>query len=137
MIDILKKVVRLTRNGSLAWEATADPDVLIAPLGGDYSVKLNLVPDFSYDPEYGDPDDVPQPDHIVTVAKGRRELFSLDRRDFSDASAFSAAFGDLLDPGGTPYTMFKEIWDRAYYKAAKIDEEVQTINRLLDAKMQP
>src|SRR5215213_6743503 len=91
MIDLLKKVVRLTRDGSLAWEVTADPDVLIAPLGGDYSVKVQRVPDFGDEEESSD-----IPDQIVTIAKGRRELFSLDRRDFTNLAAFRTAFGDVL-----------------------------------------
>jgi hypothetical protein len=136
MVGLLKKVVRLTREGQLPWEATADPATLIAPLGGDYSVRVQLVPDFDYDPDYSEPDDEPVPDQVVTIAKGRRELFSLDRRDFADVAKFSGAFADVIDSdSNTAFGLFRELWDRAYFKAAKIDEEVQAINRLLDAKI--
>lgn len=131
MIDLLKKVVRLTRDGSLAWEVTADPDVLVAPLGGDYSVKIQRVPDFGDDEESSD-----IPDQVVTIAKGRRELFTLDRRDFNNLTTFRAAFADtLVRPTDGPYPIFKELWDRAYFKAAKIEDEVSAINKLLDTKL--
>jgi hypothetical protein len=123
MGEFLVKVLHATQKGSLAWETTADPDIMFAPLGGEYSVKLEQVEDFEGNSS--------APDHILTLLKGRRPLFSLDRRNFENTDTLKK----ILDSEIVPFHIFKELWDRAYFKASKISDELDVVNKLLDTRL--
>lgn len=127
MVTLLRKVLLLTREGKLAWEFTADPDTIIAPLGNNYVAKLEMVSDF----ENNDPE--AEPDHILSILKGSKFLFSVDRRNFSkDKELFLRYFSDIVPQSYYPFNFFKELWDRAYFKSTKITEEINNINSILD-----
>src|ERR1041385_8666870 len=80
-VDFMFKIAKLTSLGQLAWESTADGNLLIAPLSTEYTVRIKKVGDL--DGKFDAEDD-----HEVSLLKGRKTLFSLTRLDFVDASAF-------------------------------------------------
>ena len=129
MSQILKKLVVLTRAGQLPWETTASSDVLVTPLGGEYSARLEQTADFDGDPT--------EHDHVLTVSKGRKVLFALTRRDFEqDVPGFQVAFRDVLaDSGDYPYKLFYELWQRANFKGSKLADDLEFLNKLLDTKV--
>lgn len=121
-IEFLRKVFHLTRKNEIDWDTTADLRTLVAPLAGEYSVRLQQIDDLEGQSEISD--------HQLTLMKKGRALFSLDRSDVSDLSTFEQYFaGQQL----YSYTVFKELWDRAYLKANKISDEVEKVNKLLDS----
>jgi hypothetical protein len=118
------KVLRATKKGIITWEPTADPEVLTAPLEGEYSLRLELTPDFE--------GTAPEPDHILSLYKGRKRIITVDRRDISKAEL------DKLTGGAYEfeYNAFSELWKYASLKASRIPEELEEVNRLLERKLQ-
>ena len=123
--EFLKRILRLSRRGDLGWEVTADPNTIAASLGEDYSVRIQIVPDLSNEDS--------GPDHQISLMKGRRLLFTLDRQSFLDTAPFQSLFSQKGE--FYMYTLFKELWDRAYMKAAKISDDLDHVNQLLQDKL--
>jgi hypothetical protein len=123
--EFVKNLVHLTRRGDIAWETTADPDIMLAALGDEYSVRLQQVPDLEQSSQ--------EPDHQISLFKGRRLLFSLDRTSFPSSEPFETLYPNTR---AYVYTVFKEIWDRAYLKANKISDELAKVNRILSSKLE-
>lgn len=121
--SFLVKVLRATKRGIIAWEATANPDLIVAPLEGEYSIRLEMVPDF----EGASPD----PDHILSLYKGRKVVLRTDRREISLDTLIKLS-GEKYD---NAYHVFKDLWKYASLKANRIPEEIETVNRLLDKKL--
>jgi hypothetical protein len=114
------KVLRLTRQDTLAWEATADPDVLVAPFKGEYVFRLER---FDEEPftltSYG-----------LAVLKGRRALMSFGSGKPDVQKALDAS------PSNTAsHQYFAELWKRAFYRANRIPEEFERVNKLLDSEL--
>jgi len=120
------KVLRLTRQDTLAWEATADPDVLMAPFKGEYVFRLVR---FSEDAGssgnlyYG-----------LAVLKGHRSLMSFGSHEFSKTGDLQMAL-DEPQSKVPSYQYFAELWKRAFYRANRIPEEFERVNQLLDSEL--
>jgi hypothetical protein len=120
--DFLVKVFKASMRNALPWETTADPKALLAELEGEYSVKIEEVPQF----DEGDP----EPDYVLSLQKGRQSVMKLDRRDFSPEEFQGGIFN--LYGFNHAHGVLKEIWTRAYYKANKISDAVDAANYILD-----
>lgn len=131
MAEFVAKVAVGTRTGKIGWEETADEAILHAVLNGEYVLKLELVPDFGSDSE--------DPDHILSLHRGKRKVLSVTRLHFPvnyQWVPFLRSFDrdwDLAVPH--TYSLFKFIWDRALFSARKVDEELETVNKILDQKL--
>jgi hypothetical protein len=121
--SFLARVLRATKRGIISWEATANPELVVAPLEGEYSIRLEMAPDFE--------GATPEPDHILSLYKGRKAIFRTDRREIS-LERFKDLFGEDYE---NPYQVFKDLWKYALLKANRIPEEIETVNRLLDKKL--
>lgn len=125
--ETVAKVLRLTRQDTLEWEATADPHHLIAPFQGEYIFELSRFEDPKPEPygsvEYG-----------LSVVKKRRAVVSFGSGAFSRGR-------DLQTDLGEPETKtavrkdFEELWKRAFYRANQVPEELERINKLLDSAL--
>src|SRR4051794_6232967 len=82
--EFIRSLMQLARRGDIAWETTADADVIIAALDAGYSVRLETVPDLQNADS--------EPDHQVSLLKGRRLLFTLDRLSFDSTAPFQALY---------------------------------------------
>lgn len=121
----LANVLEATRRGTLPWETTADPATLVSQLEGDYSLKLELVPDL-------DGQQTPEPDHRLSLSKGRRTVLTIDRKDFTivEIKRVLAGFENV-------YQVFLDLWKRAFLKANKVSDEITEVNRILDKMLSP
>jgi hypothetical protein len=122
------KVLQLTRQDTLAWEATADEDVLMAPFKGEYVFRLTRFEDPSpYSPyatvTYG-----------LAVLKGRRALMSFGSEEFKKTRDLQKAL-DEPQSKTTSSQYFSELWKRAFYRANRIPEEFERVNKLLDSEL--
>ncbi|HEV7426905.1 MAG TPA: hypothetical protein VGQ46_11105 [Thermoanaerobaculia bacterium] len=114
------KVLRLTTQDTLAWEATADPDVLVAPFKGEYVFRLERFDEDPFTPaSYG-----------LAVMKGRRALMS-----FASGKADLQKALDESQSKTTSSEYFAELWKRAFYRANRIPEEFERVNKLLDSEL--
>ncbi|MDQ3818793.1 MAG: hypothetical protein M3362_14095 [Acidobacteriota bacterium] len=121
--SFLARVLRATKRGIIAWEATANPELIVAPLEGEYSIRLEMVPDFE--------GATPEPDHILSLYKARKIILRIDRREIS-LERLNKVSGEEYD---TAYQAFNELWKYASLKANRIPEEIEAVNRLLDKKL--
>jgi hypothetical protein len=121
------KVLQLTRQDTLAWEATADQNVLMAPFKGEYVFRLARFDD-----------DDPQPygsiSYGLVVLKGRRELMSFGSDNFTKTRDLQNAM-DEPQSKTTSHQYFAELWKRAFYRANRIPEEFERVNKLLDSEL--
>lgn len=122
MIDFATNVARATYGDRLDWETTADEDVLIAPLGGPYTARLQRV--WRRDSD-GDPFDVIE----LTLLKGREALFELDG-DLLQNTAFAR-----LRTSSNSWGILRDMWARAILKAKKVTEELNAVNKLLGDRL--
>jgi hypothetical protein len=107
-----------TRAGAVEWKQGGDRQ-LVADIGNDYEVLVREIPDL--DGQSGDPD------HTITLtAKGSR-LFTLNRQDLS-AEELQRALGERVE---FSFQVFREIWDRAFLNATRMDEHLSAVNRAL------
>ncbi|MCI0693224.1 hypothetical protein L0337_14620 [candidate division KSB1 bacterium] len=123
LTKFLINVFRATKRGLIPWEPTADPGTLIAPLEGEYSLRLEEV--------YEVGDQASEPYHVLSLYKERQPLLRVDRRDVTH-DEIAEAFGPEFKK---PHQLFRELWKHAYHMAHHIGEELNTINRLLDRKL--
>lgn len=119
------KVLHATKRGILAWEVTANPELLVAPLEGQYSIRLALVEDFE--------GQTPEPDHILTLFKERKAILRVDRREIS-SDRWNQIAGEEYK-GGNVYQAFLDLWKYASLKANRVVDEIEVVNRLLDKKL--
>lgn len=124
MIDFAVNVARATIADQLEWETTADEDVLIAPLGGPYTAKLEHAARYN---ENGDE----YWGYELTLQKSREELLRLDD-EMLNSTPFSRYFNSR-----TAYSVFHEMWTRAILKAKKLTEELNAVNMLLATRLPP
>src|SRR4051812_15641901 len=106
--ETVAKVLRLTRQDTLAWEATADSELLVAPFKGEYIFRLARFEDpdsYGGSVSYG-----------LSVLKGRRALMSFGSGAFSRTRDLQAAM-DEPESKTTAYQYFEELWKRAFYRA--------------------
>jgi hypothetical protein len=120
----LAKIFLASKRGLIAWEETASPSILIAPLEDEYSIKLELVPDLENRES--------EPDHILSLNKGKKTILRVDRRDIQEIQNFNTLIKENYQ---YPYNAFVELWKFASRKATGIAEEIGTVNRLLDRKL--
>jgi hypothetical protein len=120
------KVLRLTRQDTLAWEATADPDVLMAPFKGEYVFRLARF--------FEDTDPCGGVSYGLAVLKGCRAIVSFVSDEFSKTRALQTALDEPQSK--TPsYQYFAELWRRASYRADQIPAEFERVNKLLDSAL--
>ena len=119
------KVLRLTRQETLAWEATADSELLVAPFKGEYIFRLA---------SFEDPEPYGGVSYVLSVLKGRRVLMSFSSGGFSRTRDLQAAMGEPQSKT-TSQKYFEELWKRAFYRANRIPDEFERVNRLLDSEL--
>jgi hypothetical protein len=124
--ETVAKVLRLTRQDTLAWEATADSDLLVAPFKGEYIFRLARFEDSD---SYGG-----SVSYGLSVLKGRRALMSFRSGAFSRTRDLQTAM-DEPEASTTPYQYFEELWKRAFYRANRVPEEFERVNKLLDSEL--
>jgi hypothetical protein len=128
--ETVAKVLRLTRQDTLAWEATADPDTLIAPFKGEYVFQLS---------HFDDPGPENAGGYSLSVLKGRRALMSFGSRDLSKDRDLRIVVDPGLGAGINAYATllgyFEELWKRAFYRANRVPEEFERVNKLLDSEL--
>jgi hypothetical protein len=124
MVDFAMNVARATIADQLDWETTADESVLIAPLGGPYTAKLEHAARYN---DHGDEYWA----YELTLQKSREELLRLDD-EMLNSTTFSRQFGSH-----SAYAAFNEIWTRAILKAKKLTEELNAVNKLLGTRLPP
>jgi hypothetical protein len=120
--DFIVNTLKATRTGALDWEAEGQKQ-LIAPLSEDYRLELREVADLD-----GVSD---EPDHLLTLFFGDRRLFTVDRRDVS-AADFHDALGETVEYS---YTVFSELWRRAYIRALHLGEHLTRVNKALQERL--
>jgi hypothetical protein len=123
--SMVAKVLQLTRQDTLAWEATADQDVLMAPFKGEYVFRLAR---FEAPDEYG------TSSFGLAVMKGRRALMSFDSDKFAKTPDLQKAL-DESQSKTTSKQYFAELWKRAFFRANRIPEEFERVNKLLDTEL--
>jgi hypothetical protein len=123
--ETVAKVLRLTRQDMLAWEATADPETLIAPFKGEYVFQLSRLEDPGSDIVAG---------YSLSVLKGRRALMSFASGALSRARDLQTALGEPQSKT-TAYQYFSELWKRAFFRANRVPEEFERVNKLLDSEL--
>ncbi len=124
MVEFAVNVAWATNNDKLEWEATADEDIMLAPLGGPYTAKLERV-------SRRDDNEDRYADYELVLIKGRDELFRLDGAMLSETS-----FAESVGNEQYPYPILRNMWTRAILKTKKVTEELNAVNRLL-AKLRP
>lgn len=124
MVAFAVNVARGTTEDKLEWEVTADEDILLAPLGGQYTAKLELV-------TRQDSDGDEYPSYELALIKGRDELFRLDAPMLSGTSFAKSLKTDRS------YPILRDMWNRAILKARKVTEELNEVNRILEARLGP
>lgn len=117
----LANVLEATLKGPIPWEETADPDILSGQLEGDYSLRLEQVPDFDHESQEA-------PDYVLSLRKARRAVLAIDRRDFSRED-IKANFSEGYEYA---HDVFVELWRYANAKATKIDESLNEANQILN-----
>lgn len=120
--DFIANTLKATRADGLEWEA-AGQRRLVAKLNNGYSVELREVPDLD-----GQTDD---PDHLLTLFWGDRKLFTVDRRDVSGEELHEA----LRETVEYSYSVFSELWRRAYIRAMGLGEHLTKVNTALQEKL--
>jgi hypothetical protein len=123
LTDFVAGVYRGTSKNKFKWEATADPDVLTAPLEQGFTIRLERVPDFSGESDV--------PDHILYLLKSGKVVFQVDRREL-DGDSLSARVGYDLKYA---YDAFNNLWEMATLSSKVIPPEVNEVNRLLWSKL--
>ncbi|HEV7571041.1 MAG TPA: hypothetical protein VGQ21_06040, partial [Thermoanaerobaculia bacterium] len=123
--SMVAKVLQLTRQDTLAWEASADQDVLIAPFKGEYVFQLA---------RFDNPDPYGSDSFGLAVLKGRRALMSFNSNKFSRTHDLQKAL-DEPQSKITSVQYFAELWKRAFYRANRIPEEFERVNKLLDSEL--
>jgi hypothetical protein len=121
------KVLQLTRQDTLAWEATADQNVLMAPFKGEYVFRLERFED-------PDPDPYGTLTYGLAVLKGRRALMAFGSEKFTKTRDLQKAL-DEPQSRTTPHQYFAELWKRAFFRANRIPEEFERVNKLLDSEL--
>lgn len=120
------KVLRLTRQDMLAWEATADRDVLMAPFKGEFVFRLARF--------FEEADPCGGVSYGLAVLKGSRAVVSFGSDEFSKTRALQAALDEPQSK--TPsHQYFAELWNRAFYRANRVPEEFERVNKLLDSEL--
>jgi hypothetical protein len=119
------KVLQLTRQDTLAWEATADQDVLMAPFKGEYVFRLA---------RFDAPDEYPTVSFQLAVMKGRRAVMSFDSDKFANTQDLQRAM-DEPQTKTTSKQYFAELWKRAFFRANRLPEEFERVNKLLDTEL--
>ncbi|MEA2343317.1 MAG: hypothetical protein QOF63_1486 [Thermoanaerobaculia bacterium] len=122
------KVLQLTRQDTLSWEATADEDVLMAPFKGEYVFRLARFEDPSQYSAYA------SVTYGLAVLKGRRTLMSFGSEEFTKTRDLQKAL-DEPQSKTTSHQYFAELWKRAFYRANRIPEEFERVNKLLDSEL--
>jgi hypothetical protein len=123
--ETVAKVLRLTQRNTLAWEATADPDTLIAPFKGEYIFRLS---------RFEDPDSCTPCAYGLSVVKEQRVLMSFDSNALSTTDDLQVASGSPQSKT-TAYQYFEELWKRAFFRTNRIPEEFERVNKLLDSEL--
>jgi hypothetical protein len=116
--ETVAKVLRLTRQDTLEWEATADPDTLIAPFKGEYIFQLS---------RFKDSGPVTGSGYSLSVLKERRAVMSFGSMDLSKDRDLRISV-DMAQH-------FEELWKRASYRANQVPEEFERVNKLLDSEL--
>ncbi|MEA2413774.1 MAG: hypothetical protein QOI58_431 [Thermoanaerobaculia bacterium] len=122
------KVLQLTRQETLAWEATADQYVLIAPFKGEYVFRLTRFENPSPYSPYA------TLTHGLAVLKGRQVLMSFGSEEFTETRNLQKAL-DEPQSRTTSAEYFEELWKRAFYRANRVPEELERVNKLLDSEL--
>lgn len=123
--SMVAKVLQLTRQDTLAWEATADQDVLMAPFKGEYVFRLA---------RFEAPDEHPTVSFQLAVMKGRRAVMSFDSDKFANTQDLQRAM-DEPQTKTTSKQYFAELWKRAFFRANRLPEEFERVNKLLDTEL--
>src|SRR3954469_13285475 len=125
MVEFAVNIARATNNDKLDWEVTADEDILLAPLGGAYTAKIERV-------LREDQNGEDYPDYELALIKGGGELFRLSAGMLSGTS-----FARSVGTDKYPYPILRQLWMRGILKAKNVTEELNAVNRLLLAKLGP
>ncbi len=120
------KVLRLTRQDTLAWEATADPDVLMAPFKGEYVFRLARF--------FEEADPCGGVSYGLAVLRGCRAVVSFLSGEFSKTRDLQIAL-DEPQSKAPSHEYFAELWKRAFYRANRVPEEFERVNQLLDSEL--
>jgi hypothetical protein len=116
--EFVANLLRGTRAGVIEWKKGKQRE-FVADIGNDYQVLLQEIPDVD-----GQTND---PDHAISLAVNDRRLFTLNRLDLSAEELHGA----LHEPVEYSYQVFRELWDRAFLNATRLDEHLSTVNRAL------
>jgi hypothetical protein len=116
--EFVANLLRGTRAGAVEWRQDQDRQ-LVAGVGNEYRVLLQQIPDLD-----GNTND---PDHTITLVLKEQRLFTLNRLDLS-AEELRRALGEPVEYS---FQVFRELWDRAFLNATRMDGHLSNVNRTL------
>jgi hypothetical protein len=99
----------------------------MAAFKGEYVFRLARFEDPQPEP-YG------SVSYNLAVLKGRRTLMSFGSENFTKTRDLQKAM-DEPQSKTTSHQYFAELWKRAFYRANRIPEEFERVNRLLDSEL--
>jgi hypothetical protein len=123
--ETVAKVLRLTRQAALAWEATADPDTLIAAFKGEYVFHLS---------RFENPDSRTSVGYSLSVVKEHRAVMSFSSGVCSATRDLQIALGEPQSKTSA-YQYFEELWKRASFFGNRVPDEFERVNKLLDSEL--
>jgi hypothetical protein len=111
-----------TRAGAIEWKQ-GEHRQLFADINNGYRVLLQEIPDMD-----GQTDD---PDHTITLVAKDSPLFTLNRLNLN-AEELGSALHEHVEYS---FRVFRELWDRAFLNATRMDEHLSAVNHALSQQI--